>query len=140
MQESDLELIIAKTQSLVSRDLNLDRTNFVNSMLIFSTRHHFYVTMLMNEKIKVEKLEQDLVIVKSLARNSYRQSKGARVAITKKEEDDLLIESDTRVFELTREINLRKRFIEYLTEVSKIFASQKYVFTAIKDMLKIEGS
>ena len=123
----------------VSRDLQLDNTNFMSQILIFSSRHHFYVTLMIDEKIKIDDLNRELIIRKKVVKSELQMARGNRIQLTKKDEEELLVSSDDRILELSEEISMRKKIAEYLKMVSEIFASQKFVFTNIKDIMKIES-
>ena len=131
---------------MIKKDLEIDQTALDAESSRTPQIHNKYLVMFMDEKLKLKRMENELLI---LRRNKWlyytgRMSKEEldqhgwepfELNILKNEADQM-IESDTDYIKASEKVNFQQEKVSYLEDVIKIVNNRQWQIRSIIDWLK----
>jgi len=133
-------------KEMIKNDLKIDETALDHESSKTAQLHNKYLSMFMDEKLKLKKLEREQAVLRKnkwlyytgrLSKEELEQFGWEPFELNVlKNESDTLIEADADWIKLDEKVYFQKEKVEYLEGVVKVIQNRQWQIRAIIDWIK----
>jgi len=128
---------IEELEKAVEKDLYIDETILAKESLATPTKHNKYLKMLLRERLKLKKLQNELYKV-SLGRTNYYNGNDPDPYeyVLKDREVKDYVRVDPVVVAEEAKVTLQEELVKYLEEICKMFERRGFAIKSAIDFMK----
>jgi hypothetical protein len=137
---------LSEIRTMAEQDMKIDGSSLDTESLRTPQIHNKYLSIMLDEKLILKKLESDLNVIK---RNKWLYYSGKMsdeqlkdlgwepfdLAILR-QDLDRFIDSDTQVIEITNKLELQKEKVNYLENLVKVISNRNWNIRSAIDWIK----